>query len=265
MSTHRVEVGPLPTWLDRAALLGEGWSWDIDQRIAGRELETADAADVSEGLRGQGLDGQQVVVGVWPRLKRPAVRAARTRAARARRHTSPGFLRPGARLDDEGRFSLTSEPLALALGKRHAGKRVLDVCCGAGGNSIGFARAGCAVVAVELEASRLALARHNAGVYGVRDRIRFLHGDGLEACTAHPADLVFVDPPWGGESYDRAAMHLHDLPLLEQLLERCALPLVAKVPASFVTTEVDLEVEAVFGVAEGDRQRIKYLLLSRGL
>ena len=48
---------------------------------------------------------------------------------------------------------------------------------GVGGNTIQFALAGCFVFAIDLDASRLNLARHNAGVYGVQDRIEFIHGD----------------------------------------------------------------------------------------
>ena len=36
------------------------------------------------------------------------------------------------------------------------------------------------VIAIDLDAEKIALARHNAAVYGVADRIEFLVGDFLE-------------------------------------------------------------------------------------
>ena len=38
----------------------------------------------------------------------------------------------------------------------------------------------CRVIAVELDVQRLALARLNAEVYGVADKIQFVHGDFFE-------------------------------------------------------------------------------------
>jgi hypothetical protein len=43
--------------------------------------------------------------------------------------------------------------------------------------------------------------RHNAGVYGVADRIEFVHGDFLALAPRLKADVVFLSPPWGGPGY----------------------------------------------------------------
>lgn len=45
------------------------------------------------------------------------------------------------------------------------------------------------------------MARHNASVYGVEDRIEFLIGDFLELANTFKADVVFLSPPWGGPQY----------------------------------------------------------------
>lgn len=260
MSENWVRVGPLPAWMDRTRLLGDGdWTWDGSTAEA--RLPRDAAADLAARLRGLGFDGSAVVVDVRPKLKRTVVRAARTRVARSMRDTSPGFTRNGARLDEEGRRSLTPEQLAHELGKRFAGSSVLDVCCGAGGNAIGFARAGCAVTAVELDASRLALARHNARRYDVA--IDFVHGDGLEAAATTHADVLFVDPPWAG--WDHTRTTVDDLPLLRDVLthrERFETVL-AKVPPSFDTSTIPgATAEAWFGHAPGDHRRVKFVLLS---
>jgi trimethylguanosine synthase len=70
------------------------------------------------------------------------------------------------------------------------------------------------VIALDTSPVRLALARHNAQIYGVADRIEFvlsdyisfansylsLPSDSLEA-PKRKIDVVFLSPPWGGPSY----------------------------------------------------------------
>ena len=57
------------------------------------------------------------------------------------------------------------------------------------------------VIGIDIDASRLALARHNAEVYGVADRIDFLLGDFLQLAPGLHGDVVFLSPPWGGPDY----------------------------------------------------------------
>ncbi len=265
--THHVRVHPLPHWLDAHRLLGvPGFVLEPlgDGFVSAQaQLPRAQAADVAARLRGLGFGGRRLCCELTPALDRSVVRGARTADARRRRDTSVGFSRAGTRLDAEGRYSLTPEGLALWLGEQAAGRSVLDCGCGAGGNAIGFARAGCRVIAVEQDAARLALAKHNALVYGVAERIEFVHGDALRVAAEQVADLLFVDPPWGGD-YDHLSTMLQQLPLLEQLLplrQRFA-ELWAKVPPSFDPSSVpDASARAVFGMAEGDASRVKFLWL----
>ncbi len=57
--------------------------------------------------------------------------------------------------------------------ERWRGKRVLEVGCGIGTDTINFARAGAIVTAVDLSTESLALARKRAEVFGLADRIQF--------------------------------------------------------------------------------------------
>lgn len=261
-----VRVGPLPEWMPIDRLLGpQSWTVepDSDGVLAIAELSRDHAADVLARLRGLAFGGLDLRVQVRPSLKRPQVRAGRLREARAMRDRTPGFAHPSAKLDEEGRFSLTPEALALDLGTRAHARTVADLTCGAGGNAIGFARAGSTVVAVERDPGRLALARHNARLYGVERQITFRPGDARELVSKLRADLVFVDPPWG--SWDHRRTVLSDLPLLASLLQqlRPTDRWWAKVPPSFVPSSVpaDVSVEAWFGDRPGDRHRVKFLLL----
>ena len=89
--------------------------------------------------------------------------------------------------------------------------------CGVGGNTIAFAQSGRwkRVYAIEKDRATLDCAIHNAEVYGVADRITWLHGDcfevlglaetkGIDATDtlkkiASNYGVFFASPPWGGE------------------------------------------------------------------
>ena len=201
-----------------------------------------------------------------PPLNRKETRRASTDEARRRRERSVGFSRSSVRLDDEGRFSLTPEALALELGERARGLRVIDACAGVGGNAIGFARAGCAVVAIDIDRDRLAMAKHNARIYGVSERIKFFCADACSIVSGHEADLLFIDPPWGGD-YDRSRVALADLDPAQQLIENAAhVPMKwLKVPPPFdPATLPGCRASAVFGCGRGDGRRVKFLLIELG-
>lgn len=105
---------------------------------------------------------------------------------------------------------------------------LVDLFAGAGGNVIAFALSGVwtTIVAIERDAATLACAQHNAAIYGVADRIVWVHGDCFDVVeqlkldpSARSADgagrreflreiqlrpdnaVVFASPPWGGVGY----------------------------------------------------------------
>lgn len=45
------------------------------------------------------------------------------------------------------------------------------------------------------------MAKHNAGIYGVADRIEFIVGDYLTLADSLKGDTVYLSPPWGGPEY----------------------------------------------------------------
>ena len=61
---------------------------------------------------------------------------------------------------------------------------IVDAFAGVGGNAIQFALTCEKVIAVELGAQRLAIAKHNAEVYGVADRIQFICADFLQIASS---------------------------------------------------------------------------------
>ncbi|KAG9016587.1 hypothetical protein FRB90_002921 [Tulasnella sp. 427] len=115
----------------------------------------------------------------------------------------------GCLLDEEGWYSVTPERIADQIAERCRCGTILDAFCGVGGNSIAFAKTCERVLALDNSPTRLALARHNATIYGVQDRIDFILCDYLDFARAYaklpPArrtiEVVFLSPPWGGPQY----------------------------------------------------------------
>ncbi|MEU6996834.1 SAM-dependent methyltransferase [Nonomuraea sp. NPDC046570] len=73
------------------------------------------------------------------------------------------------------------------------GTRVVDACCGVGGDLVALARAGCVVDAVDTDPLTVAVARANADALGVGDRADVRTAD---AAGVDPSgyDVLFADP-----------------------------------------------------------------------
>ncbi|NXT72644.1 TGS1 synthase, partial [Chaetops frenatus] len=114
----------------------------------------------------------------------------------------------GIKLDREGWFSVTPEKIAEHIAVRVSQSFncdiIVDAFCGVGGNAIQFALTSKRVIAIDIDPEKLRLARHNAGVYGVAERIDFLCGDFMALAAGLRADVVFLSPPWGGPDYASA-------------------------------------------------------------
>lgn len=87
---------------------------------------------------------------------------------------------------------------------------VVDVCCGAGGNTIQLAEKFDHVIAIDINKQNLYCTMHNAAIYGVEDKIKPVLGDWNELIKnpkewlpegVDKVDFMFSSPPWGGPSY----------------------------------------------------------------
>ncbi|KAG9055401.1 hypothetical protein FS842_002288 [Serendipita sp. 407] len=114
----------------------------------------------------------------------------------------------GCLLDEEGWYSVTPELIADQIADRCRCDTIIDAFCGVGGNAIAFAKTCERVIAIDNSPVRLALARHNAALYGVVDRIEFVLADFVSfartlgtSSTVGRVDVIFLSPPWGGIDY----------------------------------------------------------------
>jgi ubiquinone/menaquinone biosynthesis C-methylase UbiE len=77
---------------------------------------------------------------------------------------------------------------------RWRGKKVLEIGCGIGTDTMNFARNGALVTAVDLSENSLALARQRADVFGLSNQIQFIQGNSEELDTLvepQQFDLVY--------------------------------------------------------------------------
>ena len=72
--------------------------------------------------------------------------------------------------------------------KQWSGKKVLEIGCGIGTDTINFARNGAQVTAVDVSQESLNLAKQRAEVYGIENLIRFYCGNAEELSSFIPTD-----------------------------------------------------------------------------
>ncbi|XP_011334640.1 trimethylguanosine synthase isoform X1 [Ooceraea biroi] len=107
----------------------------------------------------------------------------------------------GIQLDSESWFSVTPEKIARHIAEVCSCNTIIDAFCGAGGNAIQFAFTCKRVIAIDIDPNKIRMARHNAEIYGVEDKIEFIIGDFFALAPSLRGDVVFLSPPWGGPDY----------------------------------------------------------------
>jgi 16S rRNA G966 N2-methylase RsmD len=78
---------------------------------------------------------------------------------------------------------------------------IVDCTSGVGGDVLSFAKYFSNVVAIELDTIRSTYLKNNVDAYGVKN-VTVINGDSIDIFPklSH-ADVVYMDPPWGGSSY----------------------------------------------------------------
>jgi trimethylguanosine synthase len=104
-------------------------------------------------------------------------------------------------IDEVWLYSVKPEILAIETAKTIKWETILDAFGWVGWSAIGFALTGKRVICVELDETRLGMAKNNAEVYGVSDRITFIHWDILRVLPQLDFNAIYLDPPWWWVDY----------------------------------------------------------------
>jgi hypothetical protein len=96
----------------------------------------------------------------------------------------------------ESWFSVTPEKVAEITALRCKCDLIIDAFCGVGGNTIQFAKVCERVIAIDIDPKKIEMAKNNAAIYGVQDKIEFIIGNYFDLIHGLKADVVFLSPPW---------------------------------------------------------------------
>ncbi len=132
-------------------------------------------------------------------------------------------------------------------------RRVADLCCGIGGDTIAFAAAGFDVLAVDYDPSTSAILTANVAEFGLANRVRVRCADATSIDpVAAGCDAAFVDPArrtTHGRVFDPTA-HSPPLAFVSELAHR--LPTAAKVAPGLPHTSIPSAAEAEWVSVDGD-------------
>ncbi|KAM3427521.1 hypothetical protein MY4824_009385 [Beauveria thailandica] len=142
----------------------------------------------------------------------------------SQRYSIFSYYDDGICMTDDAWFGVTPEPIAneIAAEMKSVPKKkkiLIDLFCGAGGNTIAFAltERWDRIISIERDAATLACAQNNVNVYEIDDSyVTWVHGDSFaflktlfsNPSALHPdlridldATILFASPPWGGPGY----------------------------------------------------------------
>ncbi len=113
--------------------------------------------------------------------------------------------------DKDGFYMACPEIVGKYIANRLSNfKSCVELCCGVGTLSIQIAKVINKVYAVDINKNRIDMARYNAKLYNVSDRIKFIQGDVLDSnlFRSISAEVAVLDPDW---SYRDSEKSVHVL------------------------------------------------------
>ena len=108
-------------------------------------------------------------------------------------------------------LQVTPQVVAEHIATRLSCDVVIDPFAGCGGNVIQLAMTCKQVIAIDIDPKKIRMAKHNAAIYGVAEKIEWIVGNSIDILPRLKADVVFLSPPWGGVSYNRKHFRLEDM------------------------------------------------------
>ncbi|PLX21529.1 hypothetical protein C0584_02280 [Candidatus Parcubacteria bacterium] len=121
--------------------------------------------------------------------------------------------------DSLGLEMSTDERVSKHIAERFKrSKKVLEIGCGLGGNTI-FLANNSRVLAIDRSETSVEIARHNTKIYGVENEVDFKIGDALDYLDEN-IDAVFIDPMRAREGKTKTRSFLNSEPNIIEALPR---------------------------------------------
>jgi hypothetical protein len=110
------------------------------------------------------------------------------------------FSKSGLLMDEDGYVMAMHEPMAVHFAQKFSGEHLVEICSGAGSMTVQFGKFSGRVSTIDMDIYRAKRCiPHNAAIYGVRDKVSAIWGNGLDEGLLRslaPVDAVFADPDW---------------------------------------------------------------------
>ena len=121
-------------------------------------------------------------------------------------------------------------------------KSAVELCCCVGSTCIQLAKHFDNVIGVDINESRIKMARKNAELYGVSKNVEFIIGDVLDIdlLKSIKADVAILDPGWSTRAMDRSS-HVSDINLTQPSLKKMFV-----LATEYITNNVVVRVPATF-------------------
>lgn len=158
------------------------------------------------------------------------------------------------KINDEGKYSVTKPYVSQLIVKyilskiRSTNIRIVDATGNVGGDTIGFAlnKNISFVHTTEMMKENYDILKHNIGIYKLINKVKIENEDFtkfLNGLEANYCDLVYMDPPWGGQNYkykEKMSLYLSNInvgELVKKIKERnISKYVVLKIPFNFNIT-----------------------------
>jgi len=110
------------------------------------------------------------------------------------------------KIDTIGEYSITRPPDAKQISEIIKAETndsvILDTTAGSGGNTLSFAKYFDTVISVESNFDRYCILKNNIHEYGFKNILTY-YNDCLNIIERKYSKIIFIDPPWGGKSYNK--------------------------------------------------------------
>jgi predicted RNA methylase len=120
----------------------------------------------------------------------------------------PQHIRQRLQIDDEALYSTTDQITSRRICDEirkfvPVDACVVDTTACIGGLTYALTSVFKQVIAIEINDVRYQYLQQNMQLLNISDKVVCLHGDAIDICVSMDAQVIVIDPPWGGPDYKK--------------------------------------------------------------